>query len=147
MDENNFDEGGWTVIGKKSHGKKNKSTFNNYMSNTNSNSNQHGDHQDWTSTTIGRKNTKPRTTTTSYRTHEDKIADDEDYSVRKYKYEFINTVKQKRNELGWNQVTLSQKLGMKPDVVKNFESGKASYEPSLVSALRRTLKIGKEVKA
>ena len=145
MEEENIHNGEWTVVGKKSHGRKNKSTFNNYTTNTNSN--QHGDHQDWTTTTIGRKNTKPRTTTTSFRTHEDKIANDEDYSVRKYKYEFINTVKQKRNEQGWNQVTLAQKLGMKPDVVKNFESGKASYEPSLVSALRRALKIGKEVKA
>jgi len=145
MEENNFDKDGWTVVGKKPHGKKNKSTFNNFSSNTSSN--QHGDHQDWSTTTIGRKNIQPRTTTTSYRTHEDKIANDEDYSVRKYKYEFINMVKQKRNEQGWNQVTLSQKLGMKPDVVKNFESGKASYEPSLVSALRKALKIGKEVKA
>ena len=147
MDENNFDGGGWTVVGKKQHGKKNKSTFNNFSSSTYSSSNQHGDHQDWSTTTIGRKNTKPRTTTTSYRTHEDKIANDEDYSVRKYKHEFINMVKQKRNEKGWNQVALSQKLGMKPDVVKNFESGKSSYEPSLVSALRRVLNIGKEVKA
>ena len=50
MEDENFNNGEWTVVGKKSHGRKNKSTFNNYSTNTNSN--QHGDHQDWTTTTI-----------------------------------------------------------------------------------------------
>ena len=140
------DGGGWTVVNKKNHGKKkNRSTHNNY-SNT-EHKREHGDHQDWESTTIGKRSNKPRTTTSSFRTFEDKIANDEEYSVRKYKFEFINAIKQKRNELGWNQVKLAQELSIKPDIVKNIESGKSPYEPSMVSSLRRVLKIGKDVKA
>jgi len=145
MELNTDDGGGWTVVNKKKHGeKKSKSTFNN---NSTEHKGEHGDHQDWESITISKKSNKPKTTTTSFRTFEDKIANDEEYSVRKYKFEFINAVKQKRNELGWNQVKLAQELSIKPDIVKNFESGKSPYEPSMVSSLRRVLKIGKDVKA
>lgn len=146
MNENNFNDDGWTVVGKKNHHrKKNQSTFHNF--NNTQVTQQHGDHQDWTNTTIGRKTNKTYTTNTSFRTHEDKIATDEDYSVRKFKFEFINAVKQKRNELNWNQEKLAQELRFKTDIIKNFESGKSPYNPNLVSSLRRVLKIGKEVKA
>jgi ribosome-binding protein aMBF1 (putative translation factor) len=70
----------------------------------------------------------------------DEAVSDGQLTVRKFDAAFGKEVQRFRLSQGWKQSDLAQKLNVNQRVINEIESGKAKYNPALMSKIKRLLR-------
>lgn len=99
-------------------------------------------HQDWNPLIINNKNNKkspkPKIVVPDEVIKMNKIENDE-YQIPKISLNLQQQIQQARASKGWSQKDLAQRLNVKVDIIRNYESGTAIPDNSLLQRMSRLL--------